>query len=73
MDMEYKRGNLMYLDLHLNFLTAFHYQPSAILPWINLRILDVSSNELQGPLPIPPPSTWRYDVSNNLLTGEISL
>ena len=64
--------SLMFLDLHLNYLTAFHYQPLEILPWINLRIQDLSLNKRQGSLPIPPPSTRRYDTSNNRLTREIS-
>lgn len=59
------------LDLSNNFLTGFNQQP-VVLPWVNLKTCDLSSNMIQGPLPIPPPSTVLYDVSNNMLTGEVS-
>ncbi|KAK9996227.1 hypothetical protein SO802_020913 [Lithocarpus litseifolius] len=51
-------------------LTGFHQLP-VILPWTNLRYLDLSNNKLQGSLPIPPPSISSYLVSNNTLTVEI--
>ncbi|KAM3751268.1 hypothetical protein ACB098_04G096000 [Castanea mollissima] len=56
--------------LSYNFLTGFHQHP-VILPWTNLRNLDLSNNKLQGSLPIPPPSIFSYSISNNTLTGEI--
>ncbi|RVW67848.1 Receptor like protein 30 [Vitis vinifera] len=37
-----------------------------------LQSLQLDSNMLQGPLPIPPPSTFEYSVFGNKLTGEIS-
>ncbi|XP_030958772.1 receptor-like protein 7 [Quercus lobata] len=68
------KQTLLSLDLSSNFLTTFesfnHTPP--ILPWDSLLNLDLSSNKLQGSLPIPPPSIAQYDVSNNKLTGEIS-
>ena len=33
--------------------------------------LDLSSNMLQGSLPVPPPSTFDYSVSVNKLSGQI--
>ena len=33
--------------------------------------LDLSSNMLQGSLPVPPPSTFDYSVSGNKLSGQI--
>lgn len=39
---------LMYLDIDQNFLSSFE-QPLAVLPWVNLRYLKLSSNMLQGP------------------------
>ena len=54
----------------ISSLTGFHQLP-VILPWTNLRYLDLSNNKLQGSLPIPPPSISSYLVSNNTLTGEI--
>ena len=53
-----------------NFLTGFHQLP-VILPWTNLRALDLSNKKLKGSLPIPPPSIFRYSVSNNTLIGKI--
>ncbi|KAF3434383.1 hypothetical protein FNV43_RR25486 [Rhamnella rubrinervis] len=63
--------NLMALYIGSNFLTGFNQQ-STVLPWVNLRLFDVSYNMLQGPLPIPPPSIQKFDVSNNKLNGEVS-
>ncbi|KAL6321711.1 hypothetical protein AAG906_031221 [Vitis piasezkii] len=59
------------LDLSGNLLTGFDQHP-VVLPWSRLIILNLNSNMLQGPLPIPPPSTIQYSVSRNKLTGEIS-
>ncbi|KAE8730529.1 hypothetical protein F3Y22_tig00002919pilonHSYRG00129 [Hibiscus syriacus] len=59
------------LDLRGNFLTGFH-QPIVVPPWTNIRELDLSSNKLQGSLPVPPASIAHYYASNNLLKGEIS-
>ncbi|KAL6321679.1 hypothetical protein AAG906_031187 [Vitis piasezkii] len=63
--------NLEALDLSGNLLTGFDQHP-VVLPWSRLSILKLDSNMLQGPLPIPPPSTIEYSVSKNKLTGEIS-
>nr|XP_048326649.1 receptor-like protein 7 [Ziziphus jujuba var. spinosa] len=62
---------LITLDVGSNLLTSFNKFP-AVLPWVNLRIFDISSNMFRGSLPIPPPIIVRYDVSGNMLTGEIS-
>ncbi|KAI5561406.1 hypothetical protein BDE02_16G113600 [Populus trichocarpa] len=53
-----------------NLLTGFE-QSFDILPWKNLRSLQLYSNKLQGSLPIPPPTIFEYKVWNNKLTGEI--
>ncbi|XP_057462535.1 receptor-like protein 7 [Actinidia eriantha] len=53
-----------------NFLTGFDQNPVA-LPWRSLQYLDISSNMLQGSVPVPPPTTVVYKISHNLLTGEI--
>ncbi|KAJ6865432.1 receptor-like protein 47 [Populus alba x Populus x berolinensis] len=53
-----------------NLLTGFE-QSFDVLPWNNLRSLDLSSNKFQGSLPIPPPAIYEYNVSNNKLNGEI--
>jgi hypothetical protein len=53
-----------------NLLTGFE-QSFDVLPWNNLRSLELSWNKFQGSLPIPPPVLFEYRVSNNELTGEI--
>ncbi|KAF3434371.1 hypothetical protein FNV43_RR25474 [Rhamnella rubrinervis] len=62
---------LMALNIGRNLLTGFNQQ-STVLPWVNLRLFEVSYNMLQGPLPIPPPSIQLFDVSNNKLNEEVS-
>ncbi|GMN56399.1 hypothetical protein TIFTF001_025520 [Ficus carica] len=61
---------LQWMDFSNNFLTGFHHPPT-ILPWRNLIELYLNSNMLQGRLPIPPSSTEHFDVSNNMVSGEI--
>ena len=51
------------LTLYGNFLTGFD-QLLAVLPWPKLYRLELDYNILQGPLPIPPPTTFQ-------LTGEL--
>ncbi|PON94092.1 LRR domain containing protein [Trema orientale] len=41
------------------------------LPWKNLNVIDMSSNKLQGHLPLPPPSTVEFLISNNKLVGGL--
>ncbi|XP_060671848.1 receptor-like protein 7 [Ziziphus jujuba] len=62
---------LVTLYLNNNFLTGFP-QNLKFLPWVNLRNLFLSYNMLKGALPIPLPSIMIYDVSNNMLSGEVS-
>ncbi|CAK7357339.1 unnamed protein product [Dovyalis caffra] len=65
-----KLTQLLYLNLANNSLTGLD-QPTAVLPWSQLRVLDLSSNMLQGSLLVPPFSTIHYSVSNNSLAGNI--
>ncbi|OMO76605.1 hypothetical protein COLO4_25513 [Corchorus olitorius] len=60
---------LVELDLSRNSLTSIEQYPGQNI----LQSLDVSSNQLQGPLPSapPPPSLQKLLMSNNNLTGEI--
>ncbi|XP_024039383.1 receptor-like protein 12 [Citrus clementina] len=64
--------NLNALNISHNFLTGFD-QHLVVLPANkgDLLTFDLSSNNLQGPLPVPPPGTIHYLASNNSLTGEI--
>lgn len=53
--------------------TAFWQKLSKYLPWQKrIVILDLHGNLLQGQLPIPPPYTIFFSVSNNNLIGNIS-
>ncbi|KAF3457076.1 hypothetical protein FNV43_RR01733 [Rhamnella rubrinervis] len=61
---------MFYVDISENSLTGFD-QPLVFIPWVNLIWLDLSFNKLQGQLPIPPPTTMGYIVTNNKLSGEI--
>ncbi|OMO76595.1 hypothetical protein COLO4_25516 [Corchorus olitorius] len=57
---------LIYLYLSNNSLSSIEQYPGQ-----NLQELDVSSNQLHGPLLTPPPSMFKFLMSNNNLTGEI--
>ncbi|CAL9006603.1 unnamed protein product [Prunus brigantina] len=63
---------LEYLDLSVNSLTGFGQPSPVVLPWVNLHVLRLHANMLQGPLPIPQPSILDYIISDNKLNGEIS-
>ncbi|KAI8570853.1 hypothetical protein RHMOL_Rhmol01G0069700 [Rhododendron molle] len=60
------KASLLYLNLSHNFLTDIKQ-----LPWEKLDTLDLRSNLLQGPLPIPPLLIQYFFISNNSLSGEI--
>ncbi|KAI8570773.1 hypothetical protein RHMOL_Rhmol01G0062900 [Rhododendron molle] len=60
------KASLEYLNLSHNFLTNMQQ-----LPWEGLKALDLRSNLLHGPLPIPPPLIQYFFISNNSLNGEI--
>ncbi|KAK7839642.1 receptor like protein 27 [Quercus suber] len=47
-------------------------QHPILLPWTNLAILDLTSNNIQGSLPIPSSSTEQYLASHNSFNGKIS-
>ncbi|XP_076932971.1 receptor-like protein 7 [Bidens hawaiensis] len=58
------------IGLSGNLITGFH-QDSHLLPWLRLEEFEVSNNQFQGSLPIPPHTIVIYDVSKNNMTGEI--
>ncbi|KAL4597659.1 hypothetical protein ACB092_11G004600 [Castanea dentata] len=66
--LEVKMDSLGYLNLSYNSLARIGH-----LPWKNLQALDLRSNLLEGPLPVPPLYTYFFSVSRNNLTGEILL
>ena len=61
------KDTLHRLNLSYNSISGFEMQP-----WKSMKILDLHSNLLQGPLPTPPNSTIFFSVSHNKLSGEIS-
>ena len=65
------KESLKAIDLSDNFLTSLGQHP-VLLPWTNLAILDISSNNIQGSLPIPSSSTLQYYASNNSFNGKFS-
>ncbi|XP_024022132.1 receptor-like protein 9DC3 [Morus notabilis] len=60
------KDSLYSLDVSYNLLTHI-----GKIPWKMVEHIDFSSNRLQGHLPIPPPSTTLFSVSNNQLVEEI--
>ncbi|KAK9218199.1 hypothetical protein WN943_006836 [Citrus x changshan-huyou] len=64
--------NLNALNLSHNLLIGFDQHP-ILLPGNNgdLVTFDLSSNNLQGPLPVPTPGTVNYLAFSSSLTGEI--
>ncbi|CAL5394615.1 unnamed protein product [Camellia sinensis] len=60
------KDSLQNLNLSHNFITSLER-----LPWKNLQLIDLHSNSLRGPLPVPPNTTYVFSISNNKLTGEI--
>ncbi|MFS8014082.1 putative leucine-rich repeat domain superfamily [Helianthus anomalus] len=65
------KETLIELSLAHNLLMGFE-QHSPVASWVSLQNLDLSHNMLHGSIPVPPPSTIMYYVSNNNLTGVIS-
>ncbi|KAL3738569.1 hypothetical protein ACJRO7_020010 [Eucalyptus globulus] len=64
------KESLKYVDLSHNLLTGFENNRTD-LPLPNLRYIDVSSNLLETTLPVPPPLVNLYNISNNVLFGDI--
>ncbi|PRQ32125.1 putative leucine-rich repeat domain, L domain-containing protein [Rosa chinensis] len=61
------RNSLSYFNLSHNFLTGTIEQ----FLWKNIEVVDLSSNLLEGKLPIPSPSTNFFFMWNNQLTGAL--
>ncbi|KAL3733197.1 hypothetical protein ACJRO7_022684 [Eucalyptus globulus] len=39
---------------------------------LNMRVIDLSNNRFEGPLPIPPPTALFYFIANNKIGGNVS-
>ncbi|KAK1439730.1 hypothetical protein QVD17_05550 [Tagetes erecta] len=64
------KETLQVLSLQGNYITGF-CPHSRFIPWIRLEVFDMTNNQLQGQLPIPPKTIVIYLVRNNNLSGEI--
>ncbi|KAF7847946.1 hypothetical protein BT93_L2427 [Corymbia citriodora subsp. variegata] len=64
------RESLLFMDLSHNLLTGFENN-QINLPLPKLTYLDISSNLLKTRLPTPPPLVQYYNLSNNILFGDI--
>ena len=65
--LEVRKDLLNYLNLSYNSLTSIGH-----LPWKYMEILDLHSNMLQGPLPVPSLYTSFFSISRNNLIREIT-
>ncbi|XP_051220984.2 uncharacterized protein [Lolium perenne] len=63
-------SSLTYLNLSHNMLTVMQLN-SYVLPFNWLQTLDLSSNQLQGQIPMPVPPAYILDYSNNLFSSVI--
>ncbi|XP_020585868.1 receptor-like protein 12 [Phalaenopsis equestris] len=63
-------GNLMNLNLSYNSFTRV-VAPSFNPPTNTSMNLDLHSNKLQGPIPLPPPNTIVLDYSDNMFSSSI--
>ncbi|KAM6579403.1 hypothetical protein CsatA_003177 [Cannabis sativa] len=61
------KDSLFFLDISHNSLTQIDH-----IPWKTLRYINLAFNQLQGHLPVLPPSTMFISISNNSFVGEIS-
>ncbi|CAI9261447.1 unnamed protein product [Lactuca saligna] len=64
------KETLQTLSFSKNSLIGFE-QHWPVLPWVGLRLLDLSHNMLHGSIPVPSSTTMNYVVSNNKLSGKI--
>ncbi|XP_039129133.1 receptor-like protein 7 [Dioscorea cayenensis subsp. rotundata] len=63
-------SGVLYLNLSCNLFTSVEgsfSNPSTVIS----IIIDLHSNLLQGPIPLPPPNSTFVDYSNNLFTSSI--
>ncbi|WVY90764.1 hypothetical protein V8G54_036278 [Vigna mungo] len=68
--------HLKYLDISYNIIHGSfpkRFQENLLLFWKEISYIDLSFNKLQGDLPILPNGIRYFTVSNNELSGDISL
>ncbi|XP_061999240.1 receptor-like protein 54 [Rosa rugosa] len=53
-------------------LSGFDQLYPVFFPWVNLQVLRLHSNMLDGPIPIPASNIILYTILDNKLVGEIS-
>ncbi|XLT64962.1 hypothetical protein S245_022883 [Arachis hypogaea] len=69
-----KLQNLRNLDLSNNKIHGKipnWFSDNLLYTWKSMNFIDLSFNQLQGDLPIPPNGTYYFAVSNNNFTGGI--
>ncbi|XLT64964.1 hypothetical protein HN873_021403, partial [Arachis hypogaea] len=67
--------NLRWLDLSNNKIHGkipYWFRDNLLHTWKSMYLIDLSFNQLQGDLPIPPNGINYFSVSNNNFTGGIS-
>ncbi|PKU73005.1 receptor-like protein 7 isoform X1 [Dendrobium catenatum] len=64
------KGNLINLNLSCNFFTSVE-GPSFNFSIASSMVLDLHSNKLQGPIPLPPPNPIVLDYSDNKFSSSI--
>ncbi|KAM0948112.1 putative non-specific serine/threonine protein kinase [Dioscorea sansibarensis] len=64
-------SSLTYLNLSYNLFTYVDGPLPTFSVYLSTMILDLHSNLLRGPIPLPPPNTIILDYSNNSFTSSI--
>ncbi|XP_026404790.1 probable LRR receptor-like serine/threonine-protein kinase At4g36180 isoform X1 [Papaver somniferum] len=68
----FKLPHLSYLDLSNNNLEGTLPHSISLSQEYPISVLQLQSNKLQGPLPLPPKNVGLLDISDNEFSGEIS-
>ncbi|KAK3413172.1 hypothetical protein EUGRSUZ_I01762, partial [Eucalyptus grandis] len=62
--------NLLVLNLSSNYFTG--QLPTKVFLNNSLDVIDLSNNMIRGPIPLPSPITFYYDIARNDITGKIT-
>ncbi|KAI3902986.1 hypothetical protein MKW92_024213 [Papaver armeniacum] len=68
----FKLPHLSYLDLSNNNLEGTLPHSISLSQEYPISVLQLQSNKLRGPLPLPPKNVGLFDISDNEFSGEIS-